>query len=140
MGASIADAKETMFRCEVSARSWIANPELNARVNSLTDPKAIHVRHYVIDDDHKTIEAIVDGKRRLECEEDCALSYSESVISMRRTPPKMQNGINEVDTTTIDRLAGILKQEVNTYYEGRVLMTTTITGPCRPESVDQRKF
>ncbi|MDP9155333.1 MAG: hypothetical protein M3O74_13895 [Pseudomonadota bacterium] len=128
VASAAANAKEIMFRCDVTSKATYNIPALN---HDADDPVT---RHYVFDDSKNLLWIILEGERRPACPaENCTQRVSKTMIA---TVQKFESFTSRM---TIDRLAGRLTDNVETL-SGNVHGYNLITGPCRPETLDELKF
>lgn len=132
----VATAKEVRVRCDISkSRALTNSAELNDSLNSQQETST---RHYVFDDTTHGVWRVLKGVRSSVCTsgEKCTLRYRpESITFEDNVYPRVYN------ITTIDRLAGSIEHQADTYdTQGRLLFRFIFTGKCYPESTTTRKF
>lgn len=134
-----ANAKETMFSCEVYGKSTLLVEGLSGLNGGPEGPPGM--RHYILDEAAQSLSIVLYSERRPICRggDQCAVRISDSMITMTRSAVT-ETSNKTVSTTVIDRLSGRLSETTDSYVNGRPFSHGNYYGPCKPETLEQRKF
>ncbi|WP_142633697.1 hypothetical protein [Sphingomonas sp. IC081] len=128
--------KEVRVRCDMlKSRAYTNSAKLNDTLNA---QQQTSIRHYIFDDATRRVWLVANGVRQPICNtgQNCTLSYTaESIVFADNIYPLAPN------RTTIDRLAGTIEHQADTFNsQGNLLFRFIFSGKCYPESVTNRKF